>query len=105
MRGDLSPGLQCSQSVHAAHAYAIEHPESFAKWHRESNTIVIVAAPTAERLLDIETRARTSEIPYSTFADDDLGAGTTSLALGPGGRTRKLCWGLPLALKEVLAGD
>jgi len=32
-RSDLDPGSRCAQAVHAALAYALEHPEAARAWH------------------------------------------------------------------------
>lgn len=85
--------------MHAAHAYAIEHPESFGQWHRDSNTIVILEAADADTLDTLRARAISAAIPVSAFTDDDIDSRLTSIALGPGNRARKLCWGLPLAMQ------
>lgn len=46
VRGDLAPGLQAAQAVHAALAWQVEHPETAARWMAESNTVAILEAPS-----------------------------------------------------------
>jgi peptidyl-tRNA hydrolase len=104
VRSDLSPGLQASQSVHAAHQFAVDHPDLFARWFRESNTIVIVNAPNETALETLRIRAIERGIPMSSFMDEDLGTAVTALALGPGKEAKRLCQPLKIAFpshKEV----
>lgn len=100
LRADLAPGLQASQAVHAGHTWAIEHPEEFRRWFRDSNTVVLVNAPDADALDALFDRARSVGVPVSAFVDDDLGPRLTSVALGPCDRARKLCQTFPLALQS-----
>lgn len=46
VRGDLPPGLQAAQAVHAAMAWQAEHPARAAAWMRDSNTVAILEAPS-----------------------------------------------------------
>lgn len=104
MRGDLPPGLQASQAVHVAHAFAVAYAERFERWYRDSNTVVIVTADAAalEALL---ARTHAQAVPCATFVDDDLGEHVTAIALGPGNVARKLCCGLPLAFPSAPARE
>lgn len=43
-RADLPPGVIAAQSVHAALAFAHEHPEVEGAWFAGSNNIVLLAA-------------------------------------------------------------
>jgi hypothetical protein len=97
VRGDLAPGLQASQAVHAAQLYALEHAQRHAEWHAASNTIAIKSAPDADALDALQARAASAGVPVSAFVDDDLGPRLTSIALGPGSKAAKFCWTLPLA--------
>jgi peptidyl-tRNA hydrolase len=102
----MSPGLQASQAVHVGHLFTVEHPDTFSRWHKASNVIVLVSVPDADALDALRARAISAAIPVSAFTDDDLGTRLTSLVIGPGNKARKLCWGLPKAFsspKEVAA--
>jgi hypothetical protein len=78
------------------HQFAVDHPEVFGKWFRESNTIVIISVP---EITALEVKCRAAGVTLSAFSDDDLGNAVTALAIGPGDVARKLCQQYKLALK------
>jgi len=100
-RADLPPGAIAAQSVHAALAFAHEHPEITGAWFSGSNNIVLLAVPDEAALLELAARAREHGAPCSTFTEPDFGDSTTGVAIGPSGW--RLVSSLPLALREKKA--
>lgn len=95
--------------MHAAQAWQAEHPGAFERWHRESNTVVIVTVPSATVLVDISSRAAAAGATATEFRDDDLPTQLTAVAVGPPTDAsaaalrgiRRLCHRLQLAFKEA----
>jgi peptidyl-tRNA hydrolase len=95
-RQDLPPGAQCAQSVHAAFAFAQEHPELTRDWHLNSNNIVILAARNEQDLALLIEKARHDGVEFSAFREPDFDDALTAVALAP--RGKKLVQKIPLAL-------
>lgn len=72
VRADLPPGLQAAQALHAEREFAAEHPEIEARWHRESNTVVILAVPDEDELFDLLLSLEKSGVVVSEFREPDL---------------------------------
>lgn len=100
VRDDLAPGAQLVQSVHAALAFAHEHPELVREWHEHSNNIAALQVRDEPALLDFLAKAGERGIPCSAFREPDFGDAATALAMGAG--AEKIASQLPLALKEEL---
>lgn len=98
VRRDLPPGPQAVQSCHAAIQYCMEHDAK--EWFRVSNHLAVLSAANEDGLKKLILKARTYGIKFSTFQEPDLDDSITAVAFEPGNRGRKLCSGLPLALKE-----
>lgn len=98
VRADLSPAQQAVQAVHAAQAFAVEHPAAHLAWHRGSNTLALLAVEGEAELLALHRKARLRALAASLFREPDLGDQATALVLSPA--ARPLCKGLPLALAE-----
>lgn len=99
VRSDLPEGDQATQSVHAAMAFAVEHPELARSWHTLNKNLVLLAVPTEAELRALYDRA--SDYPRSKFEEVDIGGELTAIALA--GAARKLVSSLPLALKAKAA--
>lgn len=100
MRGDLAPGLQAAQAVHAALEFAAANPEMIGAWLKDSNYLVIVQVDDEQALAGLIRRAVLKRIPHHTVVEPDLGDEMTALALAPGDAARRLCASLPLAMRE-----
>lgn len=96
--GTLPPGLQLSQALHAARAFAAAHPEREAAWYARSNTVAVLSAADGDALAALAQQARALDVPLATFREPDLGGRLTAIAVGPGADAGRLCRGLPLAL-------
>ena len=100
MRGDLAPGLQAAQAVHAAFEFAAKHPETTAEWLRDSNYLVIVQVPDEASLSGLIRRAVLAGVDHHTGVEPDIDDEMTAVALAPGDAARRLCASLPLAMRE-----
>lgn len=96
VREDLSPGLAAAQAVHAAFAFATEHPSSTGPWLRDSQYLVIVSVLDEASLTQLHDRAAAAGIVSSLWREPDLDGAATALALEPGDVARRLCANLPL---------
>jgi peptidyl-tRNA hydrolase len=99
VRKDLPPGLQTAQAVHAAFLFASEHPEAMAKWHEESNFVVVLTI-TNEASLRNRYRKLPSHCARAMVVEPDLGDECTAFAV-LGADAGRMLSDLPLALKEV----
>jgi peptidyl-tRNA hydrolase len=97
VRRDLSPGQQAVQACHALKEFNVMHPEKDKLWYEMSNTLALLEVndePALEKLLE---KALWRGVAVSSFREPDRQNELTALALGPEGR--RLCQGLPLALR------
>lgn len=101
VRGDLRPGLQMAQAVHAAFAFHHDFPSVVRPWLLVSNYLIIVAVPDEDALLDLITEASARGIIRTAVREPDLDNDATAVALAPGADAQRLCANLPLALREV----
>ena len=101
VRGDLSPGRQVAQAVHAARQFAEAHPETEREWFESSNTLAVLSVPDVEALLAIRCRAEILGLRFSLFREPDLRDEPTALALEPSRFSRRLCHNLRLALSQA----
>ena len=105
VRADLTPGQQLAQATHAAFHMACDWPTMTAEWLRESNFLVVVAAPDEEALAQLAGRAVEEGLVRVIVREPDLSNAITAVALQPGSDARRLCAELPLALKAKVQGD
>lgn len=101
-RSDLLPGARAAQSVHAALAFAHEHPDVEAPWHEASNNLVLLEVPDEAALLALGEAAKRRGVACSLFTEPDLNDALTAIALGPEGRPLVSC--LPLTLRLASSG-
>jgi len=102
VRGDLPPGLQLSQAVHAAQEFVFRERATARAWRRASNTLVVVVVPDVAALRALARDARAAGVLTVAFRDLDLAPRLTSLALAPCAAARALCRRWPLALRQPL---
>jgi peptidyl-tRNA hydrolase len=100
VRGDLAPGQQLAQSVHAAFEFAVEHPTITEFWHRVSNYLVVVSVPDETALMELAERAAEAGLRHKVVTEPDYGDEVTAIVLEPGTVAGKICSSLPLALRE-----
>lgn len=96
VRGDLVPGAQAVQAMHAARQFAEDHRERESRWFKESNHLALLSVPGEKELLTLEREARFRGFLSSRFEEPDFGMRVTAIALAP--EARRLCSRLPKAL-------
>lgn len=100
-RSDLPSGARGAQSIHAAVQFQYEHPVEAATWHRDSNNLVWLEAPSEGALRALAARALRDGIPVSVFQEPDFDNAVTAIALGSG--AARMVSSLPLALRPPKA--
>ena len=98
-RADLPPGDQAVQAAHALTEFVVEHAGAAQKWHRESNTLALLAAPDEKALERMLDRAFDLGILSASFREPDLGNSLTAIAIEPNGA--RICRNLPLAFSSA----
>jgi peptidyl-tRNA hydrolase len=102
VRNDLSPGYQATQAMHAALDFSVQHPDIVREWNFHSNTLVVLAVPNEDRLLDFAKTAESWGVAHTLFLEPDIGHEATALAIQPSPVTSTICAKLPLALKSAV---
>jgi hypothetical protein len=97
-RSDITPGYQVVQSTHSIADFAHEHPETFASWKGDSNSIICLSATSEEHLLKLYEKYKRIT-PVTLFYEPDVNA-YTSLCLYGTPKVRKSLSHLSLSLKE-----
>ena len=97
-RGDLPPGVQCCQAVHAAIEFALAHPSLARDWHGASNTLALLAAPDELALVWLCQDAIAAGLRHTRFHEPDLGGALTAAAFEPA--AKPLLKHLPTALRR-----
>lgn len=90
----LSPGQQLAQAVHAAFQLSVTYPTAIARWHEDSNFLVVLAAPDPASIR--------APMPGVAVTEPDLpGSPVTAVAFLPDPAVTRALSNLPLALKQV----
>ncbi|QAX94204.1 peptidyl tRNA hydrolase [Mycobacterium phage Adlitam] len=106
VRGDLPPGLQLAQSVHAMAEFWDQHPTFARSWRHRSNFLVVVSVPDEEALLALASEAAIGKGLCTTLVcEPDLGDEHTALAIQPGPAAATLCASFKLALRNAVDMD
>lgn len=82
-RGDLPPGVQACQAVHAAIEFAHAHPTLTGQWHSASNTLALLAARDELALAWLCQDATAAGLRHARFHEPDLGGALTAAAFEP----------------------
>jgi peptidyl-tRNA hydrolase len=101
VRNDLRPGQQMAQSLHAAFHFYHDHSQIAKNWIEASDFICSLQVPNEDELYYLIRRAELDEIPITIYRESDLDDTITAIALAPGERTRRLCMGLKLAMRDI----
>ncbi len=96
VRADLPAGSRAVQAVHAARAFADQHPELEREWFATSNTLALLEVDDEPALERLSESAAAKGVAAAGFREPDLGDSLTAIAIAPAGK--KLCQGLRLAL-------
>ena len=99
-RRDLENGYQATQGMHAAFAFAMQHPDELKDWYENSEYLSFLAAKNEYELLCLFEKSQSFGIKCSLFREPDIGNQVTAIALESCEKARKLCGSLPLALKK-----
>jgi hypothetical protein len=70
-----------------------------ALWFEASNYLALLSVPTEGHLIKLYEKASSIGIRCSLFREPDIDNEVTAIVLEPGKVSRRLCSGLPLALK------
>ena len=97
VRGDLDPGDQLAQAVHAACTFSREHDALFCAWHDGDNNLVVLSVPTEHDLGALLERARVTALVCSEVHEPDLSDELTAIAVDD--RIATMVSSLPLALR------
>ena len=81
--------------------FAFEYPEITKEWYSISNYLACLSVKDEKQLMFLIERALDKNIKISIFLEPDCDYEITSIALEPGEKSKKLCSGLPLALKRL----
>lgn len=85
--------------MHAALAFAVEHPTLVKQWSPDPWLVVLAAEDEAE-LVEYINRATRRGLIISVYREPDLDDAITGIAIQPHPETKRMCSSLPLALKE-----
>jgi hypothetical protein len=99
-RRDLSIGQQAVQGQHGLAEFIFEHPEIAKEWHLNSDYLAFLSVENEQELITLMNKALARNIKFSIFRESDLDNQITALVLAPGGKAKKLCFNLSLALKD-----
>jgi peptidyl-tRNA hydrolase len=100
VRGDLSPGLQMAQALHAAFTFAVWFPQHTKEWMDSSNYLVVLQTKNEAELQELLEVAKEQNIICASFCEPDIDNQLTAICLGPSEASRKLCRNLKLALNK-----
>jgi len=100
VRGDLSPGAQAAQAVHAAQTWTMRHPQDALRWEEQCGVVVILSVRDTDELLTVANRSFLEAGGFEAFFDDDLTPRLGAIALCPSVRAGSVCSGLSLAFAE-----
>jgi len=98
IRSDISDGYKVVQAVHAIAEFAAEHPQTFAEWKKESNSIICLSVKDEESLLKLFEKLD-KKTPSSSFYEPDVSSFTAICVYGTSD-IRKSLSHLPLVLNK-----
>ncbi len=98
VRGDLVPGQQAVQAIHAAVQFCFEHPEVTREWHHMSDHLALLSVPNELKLHRLLVNAAMHGFKVSSFREPDRDDEITAVALEP--QARSILRNLPLALSD-----
>lgn len=102
-RSDISEGYQVVQSAHAIAEFAYEHPETFLKWKKDTNSIICLSVKDEEYLLKLYEKF-SNKTPSSSFYEPDVDAFTAICVYGTS-EIRKSLSHLPLVLNKKIKAN
>lgn len=102
---DLSAGYQTAQTAHVVAEFIMQQPEIAQRWHKISNSVIVLETENAKKLTELKTSAETLGLTVVLFREPDLGDEITALAFAPGAKTREFLSNLPCAGRSLKNQD
>lgn len=99
-RADIDPGYVVVQSAHAIADFAYEHPDTFNRWKKDTNSIICLSVKDEETLLKLYEKL-SKKTPSSSFYEPDVNAFTAICVYGTP-EIRKSLSHLPLVLRKKI---
>ena len=100
-RRDLTPSYQSTQSLHAIAEFCLEHSDIANSWRKNSQYLTYLSVKDESELLFLIEKAHSRRIVISLFREPDIDNQITAIAMEPSDESRRLCRGIPCALKEI----
>ena len=97
----MSDGYQVVQAAHSIADFADQHPQTFEKWKKESNSIICLSVKDEETLLKLFEKLD-KKTACSSFYEPDVNAFTAICVYGTP-EIRKSLSHLPLVLNKKIA--
>jgi hypothetical protein len=82
----------------------MRYPQVAAHWHLHSNHLIFLSVPDLPALQGLLDRLQLANLQCAAFYEPDIGDALTAFAVEPSPLLRKYCGGLPLCLRECMAG-
>jgi len=102
---ELSTGYQTAQSAHAIAELLMAEPVIASKWHRDSNSIIVLAAKNAKELFFLNEQSISAGLSPVIFREPDLMDEITAIAFAPSALNKKFLRKLTLVGKNTLPAD
>jgi peptidyl-tRNA hydrolase len=100
---DMSDGYQVVQSAHSLAEFAAEHPQTFLKWKKDTNSIICLSVKDEETLLKLYEKL-SKKTQSSSFYEPDVDAFTAICVYGTP-EIRKSLSHLPLVLNKKIKAN
>jgi peptidyl-tRNA hydrolase len=82
-RNDLTLQYQLPQCIHSVVEVAIQFPEEHRQWHKDSNTVVVLAAKDLNELEKLCEELEENNLKFVKFFEPDVGMKLTSISIVP----------------------
>ena len=79
----------------------LEYPEQSAQWHKDSNTIVVLAVQDERALQNVEEGLKILGMEHISFKEPDIGNELTAIAILPSEQAKSFCKHFKLAFSPV----
>lgn len=104
-RKDLTAAYSSVQCGHALAQFCLEHNEIANSWLKNSQYLTYLSVKDESELLFLIEKAHLRGITISIFREPDINNQVTAITMEPTDKSRRLCSGLPCALKEYESND
>ena len=100
----MTAGYQICQVAHALTEFIFKFPFLSYYWRKKSNYLAVLSVQQEAGLLSLWHQLEAQKIRHTIFKEPDIGGQITAIAIEPSETSRKLCAGIPLALKNISNG-